>query len=993
MTQRRAKRGQRPVRYGLAETLAVLMVTGSLATLIARPASTAEPEQRPELYFEDEIAPLLQEHCTDCHNADASEAGLDLTKPESLVRGSDSGSVMTPRNRDQSLLYEVVHSGEMPPDGEPLADEAIERIGDWIAGGAAFRNPPPSDTPAITQHDVIPILLLRCVTCHGAELQRGGLDLRTVASVQQGGENGPAAVVGDPDQSPMIQRAEEELCPPQGQLLKYFVERPSSTELQTLRDWITDGMPEVDKAAAAETEPAVTDRDREHWAFQPLPKQVPVPRTESAAATESVEPLQPIDAFIERRLRENGLEFSPPASRTELIRRVHLDLIGLPPTLEALDHWERHPDDRWYEQLVDELLASPHYGERWGRYWLDVAGYADSEGGQSADTVRAVAWKYRDYVIRSLNDDKPWDRFLHEQLAGDELADFSDPDEVTDSIVDNLIATGFLRMTVDETGSRTMNFVPERLGLISDALNVVASGVMGVTMECARCHNHKYDPISQSDFFRFKAIFQGAFDEHDWMSWKKRKLEVASPEMIARHERVNSEREPEIKQLQKRRKSLVRSLQEEYHSEQWPMLEKSLQEEIEVALKARDGRRTLRQEELVSRYETEIRPVESVLIQRHPEFAQQLHQIDDRIAELEEQLLPPLTIRALWDRGRPSPTYVLIRGEYDRPGHPVGPAAPPVLEAGSEDYSVEPPWPGAESTGRRLAFARWLTAPDHPTTARVLVNRVWSHHFGRGIVKTLDNFGAMGAEPSHPDLLDWLARDFVDGGWSLKSLHRTILLSQTYRQSSKRTPERDQVDPENALLSRMSMRRLDAEAIRDSILAVSGRLDEQMYGPPSPITARDDGLIMERPSRRGTLRRTIYVQLRRTQMPSLLSVFDYPEMQPNCSERTVSTVSTQSLVLVNNARIHRWAGDFAERVLDQTTANETDPESQWVRLVYRMALGRSPTPEEQTEGRDVLAELRQLWRRSESSEADASRRALTTFCHTIINSAEFLYVD
>ncbi len=945
----------------------------------------SERKQEP-LFYEDHLVPLFERHCSACHNPDDAEGQLDLTTAAGLLTGSESGAVVTPRSRKHSLLYEVVHGGEMPPDGETLSDAEIELIGNWIASGAQFRSPPQSASQPPTQHDVLPILLLRCATCHGAELRRGGLDLRSIEGLRQGSENGAVAVAGDPDASPMIQRVQQQLCPPKGDLLKYFVERPSSTEIEKLRDWITAGMPEQAdpvELLAGMPDPHVSDADRQHWAFQPLPKQLAVPVFAEPDAG------QPIDAFIYRGLVEKGLAFSPPAERSQLIRRVYLGLIGLPPRPDELQRWQEHPSDTWYEELVEQLLASPNYGERWGRFWLDVAGYADSEGGQSEDPVRQFAWKYRDYVIRSFNDDKPWNRFLLEQLAGDELADFRDPDQVTQETVDNLIATGFLRMGVDETGSRTMNFVPDRLGLIADALNVVSSAVMGLTMECARCHSHKYDPIPQSDYYRFKAIFQGAFDEHDWMSWKTRQLEVASPQMIQQREAINGPLEEELKGLETSRKALVKSWQDRHYKQNWPKLAPELQQEMLAALKARATRRSLRQVELVELHDREIRPVEAVLAQQHSELAEELQRIDRRTDELQEQLLPPLSIRALWDRGRPSPTYMLIRGEHDRPGRLVAPGVPSVLVGSQTPFLPELPRPDAPSTGRRLAFARWLTEADHPLTARVLVNRVWSQHFGAGIVKTLDNFGNQGADPTHPELLDWLARNFVDSGWSLKSLHRTILLSRSYRQSSARTPDRDRIDPENQLLSRMTLRRLDAEAMRDSLLAVSGRLDDKMFGPPAPLTVREDGLIMQQPSRSGLFRRSLYLQLRRTEMPSLLSTFDYPEMQPNCVERSTSTVSTQSLILMNNARIYELAGDFAQRVLEHSG---NDPAAA-IGRVYRTAFSRSPTEQEQAEATQTLGELQQLWLRSGVAQERAFHLALTTFCHTAINSAEFRYVD
>lgn len=929
------------------------------------------------LVFEKSVRPILETHCVECHNPDTRKANLDLSTASGLLAGGDAGTLFEAGEPKKSLFYERVHTGEMPHKRDPLSHAQIDLIAKWIEGGARFETPLAVAERPLNQHDVIPIMLLRCAACHGPQLTRGDLDFRSKAAALEGGVSGPAIVPGDPDGSLAIQRIESEACPPSGQLLKYFVKRPTAEETQKLRKWIAAGAPEEPvepDVATTEPDPLVDDDDRRHWSFQPLGNPA-APKGDFA---------NPVDAFLHHKLSEQGLTFSPEATRNTLIRRAYFDLTGLPPTLVELDLWERHPSANWYPELIEQLLASPRYGERWGRHWLDVAGYSDSEGGQSADTVREVAWKYRDYVIRAFNDDKPFDRFLLEQIAGDELADYTKPEAVTDEIVDNLVATGFLRMSIDQTGSRTMNFVPERLGLIADALNVVSSGVMGLSMECARCHGHKYDPIPQRDYYRMKAVFQGAFDEHDWLSWQTRKIDIATPDMLAEFQATNPALEKEIKAFESQQKKAIGELQNRYFTERWPTISKELQSEIEDARKATVGRMTLRQEELVERYNSFFKPALPHLVEMHPELQKTLDELDGKIAELRQQLLPPLTIRALWDRGAPSPTYILGRGEHNQPGRLVGPGAPSVLTDGKTPFEVVPPWAGAEKTGRRLAFARWLVEPDNPLTARVFVNRVWKHHFGQGIVRTLDNFGAKGEAPSHPELLDWLARDFVNRGWSVKELHRRIMLSKAYTQVSDRTSAGDEIDPENRLLSRMTMRRQDAEALRDSILFVSGRLDEKMFGPPSEITAREDGLITE-VEVDGVLRRSVYLQYRRTQTPSLMATFDYPEMQPNCVERGSSTVSPQALMLINNAKIYELARGIASRA-HKGGENE-------IETLYRIILSRSPDDEELAAGQSTLWKLKEEWSWTESNPDLAEENALGTFCHILINSAEFIYVD
>ncbi|MCA8994510.1 MAG: DUF1553 domain-containing protein, partial [Planctomycetaceae bacterium] len=339
----------------------------------------------------------------------------------------------------------------------------------------------------------------------------------------------------------------------------------------------------------------------------------------------------------------------------------------------------------------------------------------------------------------------------------------------------------------------------------------------------------------------------------------------------------------------------------------------------------------------------------------------------------------------LWDRGEPSPTYVLLRGEHDKPGTLVGPGVPSVLTNGKTPFVATPPFPeGTPKTGRRLAFARWLTQPDHPLTARVLVNRVWHHHFGTGLVKSLENFGVKGETPTHPELLDWLAIQFVDHGWSVKELHRMMMNSRAYKQSSEVSEESHRLDPQNQLLSRMSLKRMDAESLRDSLLFVSGKLDNRSGGPPDAISVDRDGLVSIEPSKEGKWRRSVYLQYRRTEIPSLMATFDYPVMGPNCISRSVSTVSLQPLTMMNGKHVRELAVAFAERVESQL--DEQSDDGGRVSLVYQMAFSRSPTDEERQLGLDALKQLRMKWK-------DQPEMSLVTYCHTILNSAQFLYVD
>ncbi len=902
--------------------------------------------------FETHVAPILDARCVECHSPQKRKGELDLTTAAGILRGGESGPVFAAGDPKHSHLLEMVQRGEMPKKGEKLGKSQVSAIRAWILAGAGFENPPKPVEAALNQHDVLPITHLRCVTCHGARRKDGGLDLRTVSAMREGGNSGPALIAGKPGESRMIQRIESEDCPPGELLLKYFVKRPPDSEVAKLRSWIAAGAPEAKiepDIATNAPDPLVSGEDRQHWAFQP-PK---------AAPNGS------IDHFIGRKLAENGLTWSPEASREALIRRAYFDLTGLPPSIAEWRRWRESEAADWFETMVDHLLASPRYGERWGRYWLDLAGYADSEGGISADPMREVAWKYRDYVIKAFNADKPYDRFLLEQIAGDELVAHRNAPEITPEIVDNLVATGFLRMGIDQTGSRTMNFVPERLGVIGDAIEVLGSGVLGLTLECVKCHSHKYDPIPQRDYYRLKAIFQGAYDEHDWLSFKTRSLKLGTPDHRRQVAAVNPPLEKELKKLEAERKAALNDWREEILRRHAPELSAAERKETIAAVRVADNTRTLRQRRSVEKLQSaELRFGDSTRVA----------EIEAKIARVRGKMAPPLAIRALWDRGEPSPTYILRRGEHDKPGRLVGPGVPSVLTDGRTPFVVNPPFSG--KTGRRLAFARWLTGPDHPLTARVMANRIWRHHFGEGLVQTVENFGVQGAKPSHPQLLDWLAVEFVRRGWSMKQMHRLMMTSRAYKQSSRVSDARFAADPENRLLSRMRLRRLDAEALRDSLLFVAGKLKTTPGGPPDRISVDRDGLVRAMPAVGGGWRRSVYLQFRRTEIPTMMDTFDYPEMGPNCVSRSISTVSPQSLLLMNDEHVRELARAMALRVGSMSGSK--------VDAAYQLALSRNPTAQERNLGESALLEM---------SRDSSPKTALEAYCHTLLNSAAFLYVD
>jgi hypothetical protein len=710
----------------------------------------------------------------------------------------------------------------------------------------------------------------------------------------------------------------------------------------------------------------VSDKDRSFWSFQP-PKAVQVPVVRDARRVRN-----PIDAFILHKLEQQNLTLAPEADWPTLLRRVYFDLTGLPPGPREIEEFltsARADPERAYRKLIDQLLASPRYGERWGRFWLDLAGYADSEGKREQDLFRPNAWRYRDYVIRSLNSDKPYNRFLLEQIAGDELADYEHAPEITPEIYDSLVATGFLRMAPDATWANITGYVPDRLEVIADEIDVLGSAVMGLTLKCARCHNHKFDPIPQRDYYRLVDVFKGAYDEHDWLKPDVRPgLGPVSQDFQAG-----------------RLLSFVTTAERR----DWEAHNAGIQREIQTLRSELDRKASA----LIAGLPKFLHLDRSKLILLSASFANDCVNTDQRVRMLQSRRRPEPKIQALWDRGEPSPTYIYVRGDPLKPGRLVGPGVPSVLTDGKTPFEVRAPWPGSKKTGRRLALARWITRADHPLTARVELNRIWQRHFGTGIVTTLGNFGRVGAAPSHPELLDWLAREFVQQGWSIKAMHRLMLTSATYRQSAMVSLDAERLDPANSLYSRMPLRRLDAEQLYDSLLDVAGQLDATCFGPADDVQSRGDGLITPIRSAQGW-RRLVYVKQMRKQMPTHLENFDFPQMNPNCLERRDSTVAPQALYLMNNGMVQQLAEQFARRV-----EREAGPDpSRQVDRVYLIALGRKPTEDERQVSRESLARLVEQWARQPfqagiEERKSARLKALATFCHAIMNSATFLYVD
>ncbi|MEZ6059126.1 MAG: PSD1 and planctomycete cytochrome C domain-containing protein [Planctomycetaceae bacterium] len=826
---------------------------------------------------------------------------------------------------------------------------------------------------------VRPILKAHCWQCHGEEEEmQGGLDARLVRFLLEGGESGPAVVPGDHKASLMFQRMASGEMPP-GE------KKVSTEELDQVAGWIDSGAstlrPEPEALATGDT---FTEEERNHWSFQPIAKQV-IP---DVARSELVR--TPIDSFLLAKLEDRNLSFSPEADRETLLRRIYFDLIGLPPSIEAVNTFVADESPEAWTNVVDELLNSPAYGERWARHWLDVAGYADSDGYTTRDTERKWAWKYRDYVIRSLNADKPWDQFLIEQLAGDEL--LTPPyQDLTPEQADRLIATGFLRMCPDGTADGSVDQNTARNDVMAEAIKVASTSLLGLTVGCAQCHAHRYDPISQADYYRLRAIFEPAYDVQHWRVPNGRLVSLWSAETRA----VAAAADAELADVEKQRTEELDSIVSETFERELLKLPAEQQPLARAARETASENRTPEQNQLIKEYPFLNVDRGSVYLYLPDRLTGFKKKWDALIEETKKKRPADDNVMCLNEvPGQVPVTNLFSRGDFRQPRQEIAPGELSVLNANGTTLPVNAE--DIPTTGRRLRYAQHLTSGEHPLVARVLVNRFWLHHFGQGLVSTPGDFGIRGERPSHPELLDWLARDFMDNGWTLKRLHRMIVTSTAYRQSSVRRAELDAVDGDNRLLGRMNVRRLEAEVLRDAVLAVSGRLVEASFGPPVPVSPDDVGQIViavdtrdsaGRPTGKveslGTaeFRRSIYVQVRRSMPLGILEPFDLPGMTPNCEKRNASTNAPQSLLMMNNPFIVQQAELLANRIRESVGA---DPVAQ-ATLAWRLVF--SKTPQES----DVLAAVEFLTP-PESTAVDQSA-SLNHFCHALLSSNGFLYVD
>jgi len=840
--------------------------------------------------------------------------------------------------------------------------------------------------PPVFEKEILPILAARCHGCHGNDHPEAQLDLRTVSEILRGGENGPAVVPGKPGSSLLVDVLTRGQMPPPEE-----GSQVTNEELSLIKQWIVGNIPAEEEVVALPLRTHISDQDREFWAFQP-PRKTGLPYV-----THTDRVRHPIDAFLLDKLESNGLSFAPDADRRTLIRRASLALLGLPPSPEEVQDFVSDTRPDAYERMIERLLGSHHFGERWARHWLDAAGYSDTTWDNDAAVIYLTEhlWKYRDWVVRAFNENKPIDQFLVEQLAGDELIDWRSADEFTEEQLQLLIATGYLRAIEDHTDTEPTT--EKKYEVLFEVVDIFSSSVLGLTMDCARCHSHKYDPIPQRDYYRLMSAFEPSLNVHQWIVRSQRMLPDVPPskkEVIDARNKVLDDKNAE---QQKTIDGARDTCRDRLLDERLVAVAEDLRANLKLALKTPADKRNEEQKTLAAPYEPKMAVTEEQLEAALTDEERQLIDVaKKKQAELNAQRPSYGFIQAMWDQPKPPTSRVLRRGNPESPGVLVLPGFPEVLQPSatavpvsyqpSEDRSLEPV---GETTGRRLALARWVTAPGHPLTARVFVNRVWHHLFGRGIVATLGNFGRSGSLPTHPELLDWLTVDFQESGWDLKRLFTQIMSSTAYRQSYHATAASQrraaEVDADNHLLWRSNLKRLDAEIVRDALLAMSGGIDLSVGGSPVMYQTSADGM-----SKTDSTRRSLYVLARRMYPLKILELFDSPLIAVHCQQRAMSTTVLQSLAQLNSGFLFARADEMARRMASSAGA---DPAAR-VKLAFEVVFSRDPRESELNEG--VLFLKEQTAIHGEAEEVDgnqAALMALADLCHMLMSTNEFLYVE
>ncbi len=772
-------------------------------------------------------------------------------------------------------------------------------------------------TPVQIKHfeaNVRPVLVEHCQKCHGPEKQWGSLRLDSTAAMLQGGDTGPAIVPGKPDESRLIlairQTDPDFSMPPKGKL--------TDKQIADLTQWVQDGAYYPEPKAAAKP-----SRDPNHWSFQP-PQWPARPIVKNTAWVQS-----PLDEFTLAKMEAAGVSPSPRADKRTLLRRVTYDLIGLPPTPDEMAAFFADEAPDAFARVVDRLLSSPAYGERWGRHWLDVARYADSNG-LDENVAYGNAWRYRDYVVQAFNADKPYDRFVIEQLAGD-LLPFADDAQHAEQ----LIATGFLSI-----GAKVLAEVDEskmQMDIVDEQIDTVGRALIGLTLGCARCHDHKFDPIATADYYGLAGIFKSTRTMEHFRKvakWSETPLPSEATRMaMAAYQTQIAEKKAAIQQRVDQAEAAVKAALTA--GETIPAkLEEKFPAETQAALKS-------------------LRAELAMLEKSPPEVPTSMSVTEDAVADV----------------------AINIRGNPLKLGDVVPRRVPPAVRG-----PASPSFP-AEHSGRK-ELAEWLVDPHHALTSRVMVNRVWRWHFGAGLVKSMDNFGLLGDKPSHPELLDWLALRFVNDGWSIKALHRLIVLSSTYQVSSHVTPENMERDPENRWFARNSVRRLEAEAIRDALLSVSGQLDDTQGG--SLLTVKNRAYFFDHTSKDLTdyssPRRSVYLPVVRNNVYDFFQLLDYPDAAIPTGDRPTTTVAPQALLMMNSDFVASASQHLANRITHEVPQNDA------VRItrLYQLAYSREPSPQEMRMATDLLWDI--------TTATDATQ-AWISLCHVLLAGNEFIYLQ
>lgn len=817
------------------------------------------------------------------------------------------------------------------------------------------------------EQKIRPVLIEHCYKCHSQDAQKAGklkaeLLLDSRAGLRKGGESGPVLITAKPADSLLLKVLRHEgdvRMPSKGKL-------PESV-LRDFESWLALGAPDPREGEIASNRKLDLEKSRkEHWAFQPL-REAARPAVKNADWVRT-----PIDAFILKKLEDAKVQPAPAADAATLLRRVYFDLIGLPPTPTEQQAFLRDPSPTAYEKVVDDLLQRPQYGERWGRHWLDVARYAETLGFEH-DELRPFAWRYRDWVIDAFNSDMAYDQFLAEQLAGD---------EVKGSNARSQIGATFLRLGPFETNaSDRMN---ARYAQLDDVISTVSMAFLGQTMQCARCHDHKFEPISQVDYYRLLAILEPIQSPEGEQGAPS--FEVGSPEEREAHKQRLAEWQRQMDQsyeplnqlrlvvVERVRKPLLEDVKLKVNEKQFDETVAVLKTPIEKRIKKQSdwllvsNARAKVIDDAIKQYGSDG---EKADLLRHVEAINHLTKAQ-----------PQAILAPVFKEGGVPDTWLFGRGDVSRKVRVVLPGTLGVL--GGEDFPEPKKKRFATTSGRRLWLAEWMTTSARPLAARVMVNRLWQQHFGRGFVDDANNLGLSGGSPSHPELLDWLANDFIAGGWRIKRMHRQIVLSSTYRQGSRHPRE---ADPDGSLFARWIPRHLDAEAIRDGMLAASGKLNLAMGGPSiyppfkeqSPGGRVGGGSGWQRSDETEASRRSVYVFAKRLIRLPMLDLLGAPDSTASAGKRSVSTTAVQALLLLNGEFSSQQARFLADRL-----KRDADPDDEArIRLAFALVFCRTPNADE-------LRELQRFLRQHPRSGTD---EALVSLCLVLLNANEFTYTN